>query len=953
VDFHDLGPLLIEADGVVADVGGRRLESVLARLIADVGNVVSVDALVDAIWGPKAPGRATQSLESLVWRLRKVLEPGRVARQEATLIRRSPTGYLLATAARHVDSHRLRTAASTVPGLLEEGDARQALAVADDALSDWRGRPYDGVPEAAWMAAVRAQLDELRMTLQEQRAQALLDVDQPERAVADIVALLRDEPFRERLWTQQMLGLYRCGRQSEALATFTRARRILVDELGIEPGPELRAMRDRILQQDGRLDRSHKTADTAAANLRLPSRRAEIVGRSDDLDRVQTTLNPPTLVTVTGPGGVGKTRLAIELAWLARASFPDGVWFIPFAEITDPALVWPAVAATLGLAPRHSVPVPDLVTQHLATRRGLLILDNCEQVVRGAADVADRILETCSAVALLATSREPLEVTGENVVPIAPLALPRSQPAAPDEPATSPIDSPAVVLFLRRLGDLRPDIDLNGDRLEVITRICAAVGGLPLGIELAAARARTFELHEIADALERDPSTLGRSSSGPDRHSSLHATVEWSYRLARPEEQLLHRRLSILNGPFTLEAAAGLCRLAPLQPEHAMELVAGLAHRSLLTPTGPPRRGGPSRFTQLVPIRAHARAAQPDQPVETLDAVERTLNSWTIEHVLAGPSIGQPGQSAWYDWLDDNAAAVRACLESCLAHRPRHDGLRLVDALIVYWHDRNGLIEGTRWARQTLDLPHLDPYDQAWATCLYGCAAALGDEPKHSRAHLTTALPLITRPPAERRTDSARLLVLVAASAWTADLHDLALNTATAATRLCDEPHVLLPAKAMIAASHLLTGDPTRALDEATAVLDANREADNHFAAMFACITHGVAALLRADPDAGLHWSAETLRHQRALGVRNIGDSLEQRGSHFHTAARPQAALRCYAAAASMQERTGRSWPRHPGTRLRLMTIQSTLDPADYRRSWASGRRIATTDPQDWPETWD
>ena len=946
VEYHDLGPLLLETDGVVSDVGGRRLESVLARLLADVGVVVSVDALVDAVWGPDAPGRATQSLESLVWRLRKVLEPGRVARQEATLVRRVPTGYFLAAAEHLVDSHRLRAAATKVPELLAAGDARHALAVADDGLANWRGRPFDGVPEAAWMTAVRAQLNELRMTLQEQRAQALLDVGQPERAVSDIVALLREEPFRERLWTQQMLGLYRCGRQSEALATFTQARRILLDELGIEPGPELRAMRDRILQQDGRLDSRHGAAETAAANPRLPSRRAEIVGRAADLDRVQTVLNPPTLVTLTGPGGVGKTRLAIELAWLAQAAFPGGVWFVPLAEITDPTLVWPAVAVTLGLVPRHGTPVHDLVTQHLATRCRLLILDNCEQVVAEAADVADRILETCPAVVLVATSREPLEVTGENVVPIGPLALPRSTPGAPD-------DSPAVALFLRRLGGLRPDIDLTGESVQVITRICAAVGGLPLGIELAAARARTFELHEIADALERDPSTLGRTSGGPDRHSSLRATVEWSYRLARPAEQVLHRRLSVLNGPFTLEAAAGLCRRAPLQPEHAMELVAGLAHRSLLTPTGPRRRGGPSRFTQLVPIRAHGRAARPDHPVETFDAVGRTLDAWTIEHVLGGPSLGEPGQPAWYDWLDDNDAAVRACLESCLARHPRHDGLRLVDALIVYWHDRDGLIEGTRWAHRALGIPDLDPYEQAWASCLYGCAAALGDEPELARTHLTSALPLIVHPPSGRRASAARLLVRVAASAWTADLHTLALDAATAAARLGDEPHVLLPAEAMIAAAHLLAGDRTRALAGATAVLDANRDADNQFAAMFACITHGVAALLGAEPDAGLHWSAETLRHQRALGMRNIGDSLEQRGSHFHTAARPHAALRCYAAAASMQERTGRSWPRHPGTSERLTAIRSTLDPADYRRSWASGRRVATTDPHDWPETWD
>ena len=274
-----------------------------------------------------------------------------MSREEATLVRRVPTGYLLAAADHNVDSHRLRTAAATVPELLAAGDARPALSAADDALSRWRGRPFAGVPDAAWMDSVRARLDALRMTLQELRVQALLDVGQPERAVSDIVELLEAEPFRERLWTQQMLGLYRCGRQSEALATFTQARRILVDEFGIEPGPQLREMRDRVLQQDqvstwpgGREHAHHPIAH--------PPRRAH---RSQWRARPHMRRSRPTdVITLTGPGGVGKTRLAIEVAWLARASFLDGVWFVPLADVTDPTLVWSAVAATMRLVPRQA-----------------------------------------------------------------------------------------------------------------------------------------------------------------------------------------------------------------------------------------------------------------------------------------------------------------------------------------------------------------------------------------------------------------------------------------------------------------------------------------------------------------------------------------------------------------------------------------------------------------------
>jgi DNA-binding SARP family transcriptional activator len=419
VEFRDLGTVQVAVDGIATAVNGRRLESVLALLVARVGEVVTVDALVDAVWGPSASGRAAQSLESLVWRLRKVLESERVAGETATLLQTDERGYRLAMPPPSVDSHRFLQAAEAVPAFLAAGDAERALDIAETALALWRGQPYLGVPDADWMPPVRARLEEARLALEQLRAAALLKTAQPERALRELGPLLSAHPHREQLWGHRMVALYRCGRQSEALQAFADARAALADELGVDPGPELRALHRRILTQDPDLDL--RSGDQP---LRLPRRRSELVGRATELAELTSLLREHTLVTLTGPGGTGKTRLAVEAAHLSRHPHPDGVWFIELADVEDtddPAVVWSRIALTLGLAPQ-----PDATTEHVAStflahRRVLLVLDNCEQVLDAARAVTDRILDTCPAVTVLITSREPLDLPDEHVLPVPPL----------------------------------------------------------------------------------------------------------------------------------------------------------------------------------------------------------------------------------------------------------------------------------------------------------------------------------------------------------------------------------------------------------------------------------------------------------------------------------------------------------------------------------------------------
>ena len=274
MEIHDLGALRVDTDGIEVALNGRRLESVLAILCANADEVVSVDALIDAVWGSSAPARAAQSLESLVWRLRKILEPGRGAREAATVLQTEDLGYRLALPRANVDSHRLVQAAREIAELIATSRFGAALELSDGVLPRWRGQPYLGVPDAGWMPPIRAQLAEAHLELQQHRVEALLATGQPERALSELAGLLTDHPYRERLWGQRMVALYRSGRQSEALAAFADARQVLADELGLDPGPELRDLHERILNQDRSLD---LVRPNATNEVHLPSRR----GRPD------------------------------------------------------------------------------------------------------------------------------------------------------------------------------------------------------------------------------------------------------------------------------------------------------------------------------------------------------------------------------------------------------------------------------------------------------------------------------------------------------------------------------------------------------------------------------------------------------------------------------------------------------------------------------------------------
>ncbi|WP_395728297.1 BTAD domain-containing putative transcriptional regulator [Nakamurella sp.] len=940
MEIRDLGPLMVELDGLPTAIGNGRLAAVLSPLANRVGEVLTPAILIDAVWGPQPPPKAGQLLESVIWRLRKELEPGRAARAEPVVLRREPLGYRLDLPASAVDSAHLRT---VVPQLREWAAAGRFDRVLDRSaavLALWRGEPYAEVPDTGWLTPARHRLSTARLDVAELRVQALLDLGRPEEAIGDVDPLIADHPLRERLWALRITGLYRAGRQSDALTAFQRIRGLLADELGVDPGTELRELHHRVLGHDPDLDRRRPVAVTAGT---LPRRRASLIGRDADVARLTGALAGTPLITLVGPGGVGKTRLAVEVGHAAHASFPDGAWFVDLAPIGADLLGGTLAGAFELTGPPGRNPVA-AVTDFLSDRTTLIVLDNCEHLVAAAAEVVDEIVARCPGVRVLATSREPLDAAGELIHPVGPLPI----------DGTGAAPGPAEQLFVERVGSAA-DLDPSGSDGELIGRICRAVGGLPLGIELAAAQVRTFELAEIVRSLERNPAELARPGTGPRRQASLWETVDWGYRLARADEQALHRRLAVIPGQFTLDLAAALCERPPLHPDAALSLVGGLVHRSLLTSSRPSRPGGPTTFHQLVPIRAHA--------ADLLDsgeraAVEIARDRWFSARLAGAPIDGRPGHTAVLHWLDDDSAALHATLESMLVRNPDRAAFGLVNGLFLYWYDRGRLAEAQHWAallRASTDRLVADPTDRALADAAAGSVLAMRHRGDEAAPLLRGSRPILAAAPADRRDDVAAALLVAAAAAWTGDIWDVAadfVDTALALGRSAELPHLTMAARGIRSANWSLTGDRSAGIAEARQVLRDNEALGNDIAALFALVTLTVTTLMGGDPVGALGYSDELLLTHRRLGALAVSDTIETRASIRAAAGDAAEAIRCLGASAALNRRLGRDWPWHEFTPAVLDDLRNRVPPDDFMTYWASGERLGLGDPARFTPEW-
>ncbi|WP_169806912.1 BTAD domain-containing putative transcriptional regulator [Actinomadura macra] len=625
-----------------ARVGGARLRALLARLALDAGHAVQPGTLVEALWG-ETPDEHLHALHSLVSRLRRVLnDPG--------LLTSGPDGYRLAVEPEAVDAVRFERLARAGRRMLEQSRSAEASATLREALNLWRGPALADVREAPFAAAEAERLDRARLAALEDRVEAELALGADLDLVAELESLAAAHPLRERLHAQLIRALALNGRGAEALAAYQRIRVLLADDFGSDPGPQLQQAHLAVLR--GELPRTRRSH----GNLEVPL--TSFVGRDDEVRRVVGLFDRVRLVTLVGPGGAGKTRLASTIG--RQLSPSDGVWFVSLAPVGADDV--PRVVLDLVRARKESVPVtPAGVLDHLAETLAdddlVLVLDNCEHVIEAAATLAGALLGRCPGLRVLATSREPLRIDGETLHPVLPLELP--EPGAPAERSR---DCAAVRLFHDRAAAVRPGFALEGDALTAAIEICHRLDGLPLAIELAAARLRALPVEVVAARLDdRFRLLTGGSRTALPRHRTLSAAVGWSWDLLDTDERTLLERLSVVPGSFTEDAAEAIGRSSDVR-----ELLMALVDKSLLHPVEPADPIEP-RYRVLETVREYGL----DQLAGRgeVDLV-RARHAEFFLHLAetADPYLRTSGQLRWLVRLsterDNLSAAIRWAVES-------------------------------------------------------------------------------------------------------------------------------------------------------------------------------------------------------------------------------------------------------------------------------------------------
>ena len=753
-----LGPLEVRTDGdpgEIVEVGGVRLRALLIMLALRPGQFVPASQLIDGLWAQAAPSGAPNALQALVSRLRRTLP-------EAAIESRS-AGYQLTLDPLATDVVRFEQLAAVGRARLREDPAAAAPALRE-ALGLWRGPALVDVAETDFGRAAIARLDELRLATLESRIDADLRTGGPglfAALVAELDGLVIAHPMREPLAGLLMRALHASGRRAAALEVYEQTRQRLVEQLGVEPSAALAALHLDILRADEpaaptpapRPTRPAASDDARTASpgpaARATNLRAELtsfVGRDAELAQVAELLRGHRLLTLTGPGGAGKTRLAVEAARAELDAMPDGVWLVELAPVTDPADVTSTVLGALGLreqallyAGRATATFPPRPEEQadalgrllaaLARQQALLVLDNCEHLVTAAATLADRVLAACPHVRVLATSREPLNITGEALWTVGPLALPPDPAVTPsffaeragvavappadqaaelaDNGETGHIqDFASVRLLTQRARAVRPGFEVTEGNAAAVARICRALDGMPLAIELAAARLRTMAPEQVAGRLgDRFQLLTGGGRTAVPRHQTLRAVVDWSWDLLDDAERAAWRRFSVFTGGATLEAAEQVCSGSGIRADQVLDLLTALADKSLLTV-----RHDPPRYRMLEIIRAYGRERLAEAGEQ--DEVRQAHARYFL-HLADRSQAYLRGrqQLEWMKRLADDQDNQYAAIRSAVMAGDADTAVGLVGALGWYWWLRSLKAEGAELAAEALAVAG-EPADQ-------------------------------------------------------------------------------------------------------------------------------------------------------------------------------------------------------------------------------------------------
>ena len=691
LEYSVLGPLEVTGQDGARLITGRNERVVLAVLVGWEGDIVSAERLIDALWGDEPPRSGTKVLQNLVMRLRKVLGSNAISTR--------PGGYALVAGPDAVDVRRFDRLVATGRAAAHADDWEASANALAAALGLRRGQPLVELEHWSYGRAESARLEEQHRCVVEEFAEAELACGRQRERLAMLYAMVSDEPLRERRWALLMLALYLCGQQAEALRSYQRASAEL-GELGLTPGAELRALERAISADDlsigpatlGRLRLQEFPATTplehtwgvgsvparpGAAAGNLPSQLTSFVGRAADLGGVAAALRHSRLVTITGPGGVGKTRLVIRVASDVAADYPYGTWLCELAAVTSAGEIADGVAAALGVRSRPGLTMEQSVVDRLRDTELLLVLDNCEHLLDGACRFTEHLLHSCPQVRVLATSRERLGAAGEQVWPLASLAVP--DPSAPYAQG----QTDAVTLFADRARSVKPSFAIGRANTAAVDEICCRLDGIPLAIELAAARVAVMTPTEIAAHLDARFRLLrGAGAASDQRHRTLRAALDWSYSLLDDVERTVFNRLCVFSGRFDVAAAISVAAHTGVEPIDVIDALGELVTKSMVATA----EDGASEITRYLLLETFRHYA--------LERLQSTNAEWEARRRHAsyyadlaeetGRSLRGDDELTWRSRFRADRDNLRAAVSWALAsdvEADRQYGLRIIAAL--------------------------------------------------------------------------------------------------------------------------------------------------------------------------------------------------------------------------------------------------------------------------------
>ncbi|MDX6298956.1 MAG: hypothetical protein QOF53_170, partial [Nocardioidaceae bacterium] len=759
VQYRLLGPMEVCVEGDPVKLPGIAERALLAMLLLSPGRTIPATMLIDRLWSNSSlPVDPMNALQIRVSKLRRALK----AMGVGDVVAREGVGYRATVDASTVDaldfSDRIRTVRAAAANAADNGGSRPAHVRAyDDALALWRGDPLSDFATEQWATAEAAGLTELRLAAMTERAQVALALGRHVEVAADLEPVVAREPTLESLAGLLMLALYRSGRQADALDVYTRTRDVLDESLGLEPSVSLRSLHERVLRQDATLGAqqdlvpvgvavpaapaaaptasapvsvtmsAHRSSseEDRTARTNLPTVLRPLIGRDAQLDAIAELLRGVRLLSLVGPGGAGKTALALATVVGTSANYPDGAFGVRLASVNTPDQVPLAVADALGMPMDGAAATRDLrdrLISFLARRRLLLMVDNCEHVIDAAAALIESILSRCPGVTVIATSREALAIPDEVQVTVGPLETPPE-----DTPPGEVLAYPAAQLFAERARAVRPGLLFGAEDLTAIGAIARSLDGIPLALELAAARVSTLSPVEVSARLaDRFSLLTSGARTAEQRQQTLRATVDWSYQLLSPTEQRVFDRLSVFQGGWSLMSAEDVVADESAPPGEVLDTVGRLVEQSMVVV----EPGPTSRYRMLETLRQYAaeRLRASGQAAVVASRHAAYFRS-VVEH--AEVALRGHEQRQMLRQLHEEQPNIRAALAFLSGPGGNRDAaLMMAGSLGMFWHLGRHLV-----GRQVLSRLVAGPEGSPAARALALQAVSLVERPRGCLVH--------------------------------------------------------------------------------------------------------------------------------------------------------------------------------------------------------------------------